>query len=93
MVCFEEGKPFAAGLDPVTTELEDINTIRNAVAHNSRRALDQFKSLVRRKFTTAPLDITPGGFLLAAISGNPGVTYFSYYCNRLRIAARRIIPS
>lgn len=90
-VCFKNGEPFANGLDSIMTELEEMNTIRNAIVHQSHEALDKFKSLVRSKLLTAPLDITPGTFLLTAKLEQ--VTYFGHYCKRLRIAAKRIVPS
>jgi hypothetical protein len=90
-LCFRDGDPFISGLDPIMTDLEELNTIRNAIVHKSVDASNKFKSLVRSKLATAPLDITPSVFLLTARSA--AVTYFGHYCKIIAIGAGRIVPS
>lgn len=92
-LCFKDGEPFAEGLDLVMKDLEEMNTIRNAVVHKSRRALDKFKSLVRDKLLTAPLGITPGYFLLTIKPRTVRTTYLGHYYGKLRVAAKKIVPS
>lgn len=92
-LCFENGEPFRTALDSRMTQLQDMNTIRNAVVHQSRTALDRFKSLVRKELLTAPLDITPGKFLLKIKPKTLKTTYFNSYCNTLRFASNKIVPS
>ena len=93
ILCFEDGQPFRQILDSTTTELQEINTVRNAVVHRSRVAVEKFKSLVRDKILTAPPDVTPARFLLATKSGTTGRTYFSHYCNKLRIVVNKVVPA
>ena len=90
---FQDGQPFQQILDSMTTELQEINTLRNAVVHRSRKAVERFNSLVRDKLLTAPLDVTPARFLLIrSKSGTAERTYFSHYCNKLRVVANKIVP-
>ena len=90
---FEDGQPFRQILDSTTIELQEINTLRNAVVHRSQVATERFQSLVRDKLLTAPPDISPARFLLGIKSGTTGRTYLSHYCNRLRVIANKIVPA
>jgi hypothetical protein len=92
VLCFENGEPFRTALDSKMEQLQDMNTIRNAVVHQSRSALDRFKSLVRKELATAPLDITTGKFLLKIKPKTLRTTYLNSYCNALRVASNRIVP-
>jgi len=92
-LCFVNGEPFRTALDPRMTQLQDMNTLRNAIVHQSRAALDRFKSLVRKELLTAPLNITPGKFLLKIKPKTLKTTYFNSYCNTLRTASNKIVPS
>ncbi len=90
---FEDGQPFRQVLDSTTIELQEINTLRNAVVHRSQGAVEKFQSLVRDKILTAPPDISPARFLLGTKSGTRrGRTYFSYYCDKLRVVANKLVP-
>lgn len=93
LICFQGGHPFSQILERTTTELQEINTVRNSVVHRSRGATEKFKSLVRDKILTAPLDITPATFLLMVKSEIAERTFFSYYCNKLRVVANKIVPA
>ncbi len=90
---FEDGQPFCQILDSTTTELQEINTLRNAVVHKSQKATERFQSLVRDKILTAPPNISPARFLLGTKSGTTGRTYFSHYCNKLRVIAKKVVPA
>jgi len=93
VLCFQDGQPFRQILDETTTELQEMNTVRNAVVHKSRVAMEKFKSLVRDKMLTAPPDITPASFLLTARSGTAQRTFFSHYCNKLTVLANKVVPA
>jgi len=93
ILCFEDGQPFRQILDSTATELQEINTLRNAVVHRSQVAVEKFRSLVRDKILTAPSNITPARFLLGTKSGTAGRTYFSHYCNKLRVIAKKVVPA
>lgn len=90
---FEDGQPFRQILDSTTIELQEINTLRNAVVHRSQVAMEKFLSLVRDKMLTAPPDISPAIFLLGAKSGTMGRIYFSHYCDKLKVVANKIVPA
>jgi len=93
IICFQDGEPFRQILDSTATELQEINTVRNAVVHRSRKALEKLKSLVRDKILTAPPDITPASFLLKTKSGTANRTYLTHYCNKLIVIANKIAPA
>jgi len=92
-LCFKSGEPFQTILDLKTAQLQDMNTIRNAVVHQSRDSLDKFKSLVRRELRTAPLNITPGKFLMTIKPKTIRTTYLNSYCNVLKLISMRIVPN
>lgn len=92
-LCFENGEPFQTALDSRITRLQDMNTIRNAIVHQSHIALDRFKSLVRKELLTAPLGITPGKFLTRIKPKTTRTTYFNSYCDAVRFVSNRIVPS
>jgi hypothetical protein len=91
-LCFRDGEPFQAILDLKTAQLQDMNTIRNAVVHQSRDSLDKFKSLVRKELKAAPLNITPGKFLMIIKPKTIGTTYLNSYCKTLKVISRRVVP-
>jgi hypothetical protein len=80
-------------LESTANELQEINTLRNAVVHRSRLALEKFKSLARNEMLTAAPNVGPANFLLKVKPGTARRTYFSYYCNKLRVVANKITPS
>jgi hypothetical protein len=92
-LCFRNGEPFQTVLDLKAVQLQDMNTIRNAVVHQSRDSLDRFKSLVRRELGTASLDATPGKFLTRIKPRTIGTTYLDSYCNVLKLISTRIVPN
>jgi len=93
LLCFQDGHPFRQILDEATTELQEMNTVRNSVVHRSRSATEKLRSLVRDKMLTAPPDVTPATFLLTAKSGIAQRTFFSHYCNKLTVVANKIVPA
>jgi hypothetical protein len=93
VLCFQDGNPFWKILGEATTELQEVNTLRNYILHRSRVSEEKFKSLVRDKLLTVPLNVTPASFLLTARSGTAKRTYFAHYCNKLTIVSNKIVPS
>jgi hypothetical protein len=91
-LCFENGEPFRAVLDSATTDLVEMNTVRNAIVDRSMVALENFKSLVRDKLKTAPLGIRPGIFLATIKPMTLQTAFLSGYCNKLRVIAKKIVP-
>lgn len=93
VLCFQNGSPFWEILGKATTELQEVNTLRNYILHRSRVSEEKFKSLVRDKMLTVPLNVTPASFLLTARLGTAQRTYFAHYCNKLTIVSNKIVPS
>lgn len=73
---FKNGKPFVQALRPKTFMLNDLKTIRNAIAHSSKEAMRKFESLVRRKSPYYPRGLTVGSFLKSYVPDIPKQTYF-----------------
>lgn len=64
-IYLEDGFPIKLPLTTNSLPLHDFRKIRNHIAHNSKKSLDDYKSVLRQHFTTIPLSIpTPGEFLL-----------------------------
>lgn len=63
--CFRDGRPYAGVLRGEQQMLQDVKTVRNAIAHDSTAARERFEGLVRRQLTVLPPKITIGGFLVA----------------------------
>ena len=91
LVCFEGGLPFLPILDSLIGELQEVNTIRNAIVHQSTSALEKFQSLVRSKLGSLPKDINPAGFLLSPKPPTRGRTNFSYYSARITTFANGVV--
>ncbi len=92
-LCFKEGDPYSRVIDSVSNDMQDINTVRNAVAHSSIGAFEKFKSLVREKLGTAPLGVRPATFLLTTKKAGSSANYMSYYYNKMKMIAHRVIPA
>jgi hypothetical protein len=60
---FSKGEPFDQALSGHQNMFDEMNTIRNAIAHSSRYSQKKFKSLVRRRLGTYPAGLTIGKFL------------------------------
>jgi hypothetical protein len=93
VLCFQDGSPFWDILGEATTELQEVNTLRNYVLHRSRVSEEKFKSLVRDKLLTVPPDVTPASFLLSARSGTAQRTFMAHYCNKLTVVSNKIVPA
>lgn len=91
---FRAGRPFAAVLRSNQHLLEEMRTIRNAVAHKSESARARFDTLVRTKLGTLPPNYTVGAFLGATAPGTaPPISFLESYVGRIDLAARLIVPS
>lgn len=88
---FRGGKPFEPALKASQQTLQDLNTIRNAVAHDSEDSWDRFKSLVRRELKTLPLGLSVGKYLDTTRPGiNPPITYMEHYLQTVVVVAEKI---
>jgi hypothetical protein len=78
-------------LATISTELSEINTVRNAIAHSSKKAKDNFINLWTRKVGGNPTITTPADFLKLTDPNNSPNTYFDKYADTLDAAASIII--
>ena len=91
---FENGKPYSDALKSQHSKLQDIETIRNAIAHRSINSWERFQSLVRRELGTYPSNLSIGGFLEMTIPhSSPPLSFFENYLSVIQLASARIVPS
>jgi hypothetical protein len=92
---FKKGKPFKGALSSRESTINEMQTIRNCLAHMSSDSFKKFKNLVRNKLRGGyfPSGTTPGKFLYTKNRlSSPKVTFLEYYANILNDAAKEIIP-
>jgi hypothetical protein len=91
---FKLGGPYPTALQSQQAKLQDIKTIRNAIAHSSTYSKQKFQSLVRRELGNCPHDLTIGGFLtMTKPNTSPPESFFESYVNILRFLANEIVPT
>ncbi len=90
---FVNGEPFESALTPRLHLFQEIQVIRNAIAHRSLSSQVKFQDLVRDKLKYLPPNITVGGFLESVIAGtSPPVTYLDRYMDGMCRTAETIVP-
>jgi len=91
-IFFEKSGPFSL-LNTLKSELNQIKTIRNAVAHSSKKAKQDFEKLVRGLIGHLPDDITPSIFLSEYKRGKKKTspTYFEHYISFLMDSASMLV--
>jgi hypothetical protein len=73
--------------------LDENNTIRNAIAHESRTAHDKFENLVRIKIGTLPSNVTVGSFLGTTIpASSPPRSFLEFYLDKIEFIGEQIVP-
>lgn len=89
---FENGGPFQLLLT-LKGDINAVKKIRNAIAHTSRKAREDFENLVRGKVGHLPNDITPAKFVSEYKTGNRRAdpTFFEYYVNFLKDSAAMLV--
>lgn len=89
---FENGGAFEI-LKTVKGELTSLRKIRNAIAHTSTNAKNDFENLVRGKIGYLPDDISPALFLIEFKTEKKknSPTYCEYYINYLKNIARMLV--
>jgi hypothetical protein len=100
---FENGKPYSDALKSQQNKLQDIHTIRNAIAHSSAYSWEKFQRLIRRELATYPPNFTIGRFLAmtiphfsrtgGVIPPSPPLSYLEFYLSVIQLVADRIVPS
>jgi hypothetical protein len=90
---FRNGEPFFGALKSKQAFLEDVRTIRNAIAHSSKRSQQAYQRLVRKELATYSPSTTIGRFLSTP---NPRVSppesFFETYIASLTFVAETIVP-
>jgi len=74
---FKDGEPFSTALGQVSAHLTEMKIIRNRIVHESKKANEDFRNLVRQKFGHFPRGMMPGKLLMSRFSGN--VTLLKQY--------------
>lgn len=91
-IYFRNGEPYKSILQGVITDLDDMNTIRNRIAHRSTISKKKFNDFVRRKFGYGVSGMTPGRLLLTTMPSASQTTFLDYYVGIIRTASTMIIP-
>lgn len=89
---FENGGSFKI-LSTLRGDINAIKKIRNAIAHTSKKAREDFENLVRGKIGHLPTDITPAKFVSEHKTGNKrsDPTFFEYYVTFLKNSAIMLV--
>ena len=89
----QDGEPFTPVLQSQQSRLAQLNTIRNAIAHESSAARGKFENLVRNELQALPSNITVGNFLITLVPGyTPPISLMEFYLDKLEFVAKRIVP-
>ena len=87
---FTGGRPFTVLSSTEKEHIERCLTIRHAIAHQSRHAIDKFKSEILSGWTLTMRDRNPKSFLRAQFSLSPRKTYYQHYIDDLTRLASTI---
>jgi hypothetical protein len=91
---FGGGGPYTSAIRSHQSALDEMKTIRNAVAHESQNAQEKFETLVRVKLRSLPPRLTVGSFLLATVAGStPATSFLDSYLSKLQLIASLIVPT
>ena len=90
-IYFEAGEPYKNALIGAVRDIDNMNTIRNRIAHKSTSSRSKFNDFIRREFGYGVSGMTPGRFLLRNTISNPQINYFGYYLVIIDTAAREIL--
>ncbi len=86
-IYLKDGKPFSELTNSDKSMIRTITTIRNAIAHRSTHATDEFKKTVVGSRNLLPSEKSPAGFLRSQARAAPIRNRFEVYVSELaRIA-------
>jgi hypothetical protein len=86
-IYLKDGRPFTELTDGDKSVIRTITTIRNAIAHGSTYASNEFKRTVIGSRTLLPVERKPAGFLRSTVRTGPTRNQFEVYVGELaRIA-------
>jgi hypothetical protein len=90
---FQHGKPFTPALQGQQSRLDQLITIRNAIAHESSAARGKFETLVRNELQALPPNTTVGSFLITTKpNSSPPISFMEFYLSEVRRVAQKIVP-
>lgn len=78
-------------LSSIAGEIEEIKTIRNFIAHSSKKAKEEFERLCRKKIGTTSTITSAAEYLLFLKEPNPPESYFEHYALILEVAAKEMV--
>lgn len=88
-VFFTGGRPFTLITQNEQNHIDKCLTIRHAIAHQSRHAVNKFKKEVLENLPLTPRDKRPKSFLRAQFSANPPTIYYEQLVSELfKIASK-----
>jgi hypothetical protein len=91
-----DGEPFTTALAPVSQVLGYVRLMRNAIAHESESATDEFLIRTRQLYGALPRSVSPGHQLLepcpAALPGLAGADLFTGIALMYRSLATTVVP-
>jgi hypothetical protein len=91
---FRAGRPFVPVLRSNQNVLEELRTLRNAIAHTSVNTKRKFENLARLKLGVLPPNLTVGAFLGMTIAGSsPPSSFLEFYFSKIEFAAQKIIST
>ena len=91
---FRSGQPYRGALVNRTSRFDELNTLRNKIAHTTSSAASKFEGLVRSKLGIFPAGTTVGSFLATTVPQSaPPQSFFDYYLDVLRASADAIVPT
>ena len=89
-IFFTGGRPFTLLVQDEEEHLNKCSCIRNAIAHQSRHAIDLFKSEILKGLTLGPRDRRPKSLLRCQFSLNPPTNYYQQYVGKIFAIANKI---
>jgi hypothetical protein len=89
---FQDGHPYRNALANNVSKFNELNTIRNRIAHTTSSAIARFEGLVRSKIGIFPARTTVGSFLATTVPQSaPPQSFFDLYLEILRASATTIV--
>ncbi len=90
-IYFKDGEPYTTALESITVDLNEMNTVRNRIAHKSKISQQKFNDFIRRTFGHGISGMTPGRFLLTPKNSNQQSTFLDYYGTIIKTTSRIIL--
>lgn len=89
-IFFTGGRPFTLLTQDEEDHLKKCSYIRNAIAHQSRYAIDLFNKKILEGLTLGPRDRRPKSLLRCQFSLSPPTNYYQQYVGKIFAIASRL---